>query len=152
GFQIRGTRAGACPQTRVRRGEPSISGRSQRGSTGVMTGRGEGEAPEAAGGLTCHTPVLLSAALEALQPKDGERYIDCTFGAGGYSRAILESADCELLALDRDPQTVGLAADLAADFPKRFRFTSSAFGQVEEVAESAGFVPADAVIFDLGVS
>ncbi len=117
-----------------------------------MMGRGEGEAPEAAGGPTCHTPVLLSAVLRALGPKDGERYIDCTFGAGGYARAILQSSDCRLLGLDRDPRAVELAGSLTADFPERFHFERTAFGNLAEVAESAAFVPADAVIFDLGVS
>ncbi len=117
-----------------------------------MTGRGKGEAPEAAGGPTRHTPVLLSAALKALGAADGERYIDCTFGAGGYSRAILQSADCRLLALDRDPGAKSFAAALAADYPQDFRFRESPFGALAGVAESEGFVPADAVIFDLGVS
>ena len=61
-----------------------------------MTGRGKGEVPEAAGGLAGHAPVLLAEVLAALDPTDGERYIDCTFGAGGYSRAILQSAECHV--------------------------------------------------------
>lgn len=117
-----------------------------------MSGRGKGEAPEAAGGLTSHTPVLLPAILKALSAADGERYIDCTFGAGGYSRAILESAACELLALDRDPSAAAIAAKLETDFPSRFAFASSRFGALDEIARSKGFDPADAVIFDLGVS
>jgi 16S rRNA (cytosine1402-N4)-methyltransferase len=117
-----------------------------------MTGRGKGEAPEAAGGLARHTPVLLAAVLDALQAQDGERYIDCTFGAGGYSRAILQAAGCHVLALDRDPGAIPLAAGLAAEFPKRFHFEHSAFGDLADAASNAGFSPADAVIFDLGVS
>ncbi len=117
-----------------------------------MTGRGKGEAPEAAGGPTRHTPVLLSAVLEALDATDGERYIDCTFGAGGYARAIVQSADCDLLALDRDPNAAAIAAELAADVPNRFHFRQSPFSELAEIAREVGFEPADAVVFDLGVS
>jgi 16S rRNA (cytosine1402-N4)-methyltransferase len=117
-----------------------------------MTGRGKGEAPEAAGGPARHAPVLMSAVLTALAAKDGEHYIDCTFGAGGYSRGMLSSANCFLLALDRDPLARELAADLIQTQPKRFRFEPSPFSRLAEVAENAGFVPADAVVFDLGVS
>ena len=117
-----------------------------------MAGRGKGEEPQAAGGPAHHSPVLLAEILAALDPQNGERYIDCTFGAGGYARAILGSAACRVLALDRDPLAAGLAADLAKDFPKRFRFEASAFGALAEIAAAADFTPADAVIFDLGVS
>ena len=53
-----------------------------------------------------HIPVLLASVLEALQPKDGETYVDATFGAGGYTRAILEAADCKVIAFDRDPTAI----------------------------------------------
>ena len=117
-----------------------------------MAGRGEGEEPETAGGPTRHAPVLLAEILHALQPQDGERYIDCTFGAGGYSRAILAGADCRLLALDRDPLAATFAAELAQTHPTRFRFEPATFGDLAEIAAATDFTPADAVIFDLGVS
>jgi 16S rRNA (cytosine1402-N4)-methyltransferase len=117
-----------------------------------MMGRGKGEAPEAAGGPAHHSPVLLTEILEALKPQGGERYIDCTFGAGGYSRAILASADCQLLALDRDPLAAEMADELVKTHTKRFRFEPAAFSDLARIAALADFVPADAVIFDLGVS
>ena len=117
-----------------------------------MAGRGEGEEPETAGGPARHAPVLLAEILAALSPQDGERYIDCTFGAGGFSRAILESADCQLLALDRDPLAAEIAAGLAKTHPARFRFEPAAFSGLADIAANADFAPADAVIFDLGVS
>jgi 16S rRNA (cytosine1402-N4)-methyltransferase len=117
-----------------------------------MAGRGKGEAPETDGGLARHTPVLLPSVLSALNASDGERYIDCTFGAGGYARAILESVDCQLLALDRDPGAKAFAAAVEADFPQHFRFRQSPFGDLFQVAKDEGFAPADGVIFDLGVS
>jgi 16S rRNA (cytosine1402-N4)-methyltransferase len=117
-----------------------------------MTGRGKGEAPDAAGGPARHTPVLLSSVLKALDPRDGERYIDCTFGAGGYSRAILASADCRILALDRDPNARDIAVRLRADVGETLRFSPAKFSLLDATAAAEGFDPADAVIFDLGVS
>ncbi len=90
--------------------------------------------------------------LAALHAANGERYIDCTFGAGGYSRAILQSADCMVLALDRDPAAHSYANTLQANYSGRFHFIQSSFGDLFNVASDEDFVPADAVIFDLGVS
>ena len=117
-----------------------------------MTGRGEGEAPSAAGGPARHTPVLLPPVLDMLKPRDGARYIDCTFGAGGYSRAILDSADCELLALDRDPEALAGGKAMARKYGARLTLKHAAFGDLAEAAEESGFVPADGVVFDIGVS
>lgn len=117
-----------------------------------MTGSGKGEAPETAGGPARHTPVLISEVLDALQPKDGERYIDCTFGAGGYSRAVLKSANCKVLALDRDTAAKAVADGLAENFPGQFHFASTPFSALAGISTQFGFDPADAVIFDLGVS
>ena len=117
-----------------------------------MAGRGEGEAPSAAGGPARHTPVLLTKVLDALQPRDGARYIDCTFGAGGYSRAILDAADCQVLALDRDPHAVEGATGMAAQYAPRLILKQARFGDLAEVAQEAGFTPADGIVFDIGVS
>jgi 16S rRNA (cytosine1402-N4)-methyltransferase len=96
--------------------------------------------------------VLLSPVLDLLKPRDGARYIDCTFGAGGYSRAILDSADCQLLALDRDPEALAGGKALARKYGKRFTLKHAAFGDLAEAAEESGFIPADGVVFDIGVS
>lgn len=117
-----------------------------------MAGRGKGEAPVAAGGLTGHIPVLLPSVLKALNPQDGEIYCDCTFGAGGYTRAILEAANCRLLAIDRDPNAARLAEDLAGLFPQKLIFAAAPFGELASLAARNGFVPADGIVFDLGVS
>ena len=81
-----------------------------------MTGGSGPSGKDAPSGVRPHIPVLLPQVLSALTPKDGEIYLDGTFGAGGYSRAILEAADCRVLALDRDLTAV------AASFPLRQRF------------------------------
>jgi 16S rRNA (cytosine1402-N4)-methyltransferase len=117
-----------------------------------MAGRGEGEAPFAAGGPTSHTPVLLKSVLAMLQPRAGTRYIDCTFGAGGYSRAILDSADCQLLALDRDPNAIQGAQAIVQRYSPRLVLKLARFGDLAEAARESGFSPADGVVFDIGVS
>jgi 16S rRNA (cytosine1402-N4)-methyltransferase len=94
----------------------------------------------------------LPSVLHHLQPKSGGHYIDCTFGAGGYSRAILDAADCRLLALDRDPTAIAGGEELARRYGERLRLRQTPFGDVAEAAGDAGFAPADGVVFDIGVS
>lgn len=69
-----------------------------------------------------HYPVMLKEAVAILSPKDGMDYLDCTFGGGGHSRAILESANCRVTAVDRDPAAAERAAELKKIFPERFNF------------------------------
>src|SRR3954451_14011160 len=59
-----------------------------------------------------HIPVLGREAVAMLGPKDGGIYLDATFGAGGYSRAILEAADTRVIGIDRDPNAITDGADL----------------------------------------
>ena len=56
--------------------------------------------------MSGHLPVLLNEVVTLLAPKDGEHYVDGTFGGGGYARAILEAADCRVLGIDRDPDAI----------------------------------------------
>ena len=76
-----------------------------------MTGRGA-RTPDAAGGPARHVPVLAREVVDALAPGDGRIYCDGTFGAGGYTRAILDAAPgCRVLAIDRDPEAIAGGAD-----------------------------------------
>ena len=77
----------------------------------MITGGGAGE-PGAAGGLARHIPVLGPRAVEFLAVHDGGLYIDATFGAGGYARAILGAADCRVIGIDRDQSAIARGADL----------------------------------------
>lgn len=121
-----------------------------------MAGRGpQGDLSAARGEAmdrSRHTPVLLSAVLEHLQPKDGAAYIDATFGAGGYSHAILDAADSRVLALDRDPGAIAGGGDLAAAYRGRLNLRQGRFSEIEAIAANAGLTGADGVVFDLGVS
>ena len=64
-----------------------------------------------------HVPVLLDAVIEALAPRDGAVYVDGTFGAGGYSAALLSAAQCRVLGIDRDPAALRCGEAFAASIP-----------------------------------
>lgn len=106
---------------------------------------------------TRHIPVLLSQVLANLQPRDGETYIDATFGAGGYTRAILDAADCNVLALDRDPEAVVGGFELTLALQPRLSLLMAPFGILKDWTSNpetaADYVGRyDGVVFDLGVS
>ena len=117
----------------------------------MTTDRGIG-ASEVAGGLARHIPVLVRPVIEHLNIHDGGHYIDGTFGAGGYARAILSAADCKVLALDRDQSAVANAAGLVDEMAGRLTVAESRFSALDEMAESFGITAVDGVVLDLGVS
>jgi 16S rRNA (cytosine1402-N4)-methyltransferase len=99
-----------------------------------------------------HCPVMLTEVLAVLSPRDGGVYIDGTFGAGGYSRAILEAADCIVWAIDRDPDAIRRGEDLAADYPGRLRFVHGRFGDMAALLRERNVALVDGIALDLGVS
>ena len=116
----------------------------------MMAGRGAGLT--AAGGPARHIPVMLSEVIEALEPRDGKHFIDGTFGAGGYSRGLLEAARCSVLAIDRDPAAAQFAQALEERFPGRLKFVLGRYAEMREIAEREGIAEVDGVALDLGVS
>ncbi|MGE4220242.1 MAG: 16S rRNA (cytosine(1402)-N(4))-methyltransferase RsmH [Alphaproteobacteria bacterium] len=102
-----------------------------------------------------HVPVMLNEVLEALSPQNGGRYVDGTFGAGGYTRAILDAADCSVAAIDRDPEAVARGTALAGQYGQRLTVLHGRFGDMQDLLRDAGVAAAgtvDGVVFDLGVS
>lgn len=95
-----------------------------------------------------HIPVMLDEVLKALSPKDNESFIDCTFGLGGYSRGILNSASCFLNAIDRDENAFKYADKIALEFPTNFKFYHAKFSQLLEL----NIPKVDGIVFDIGVS
>ena len=100
-----------------------------------------------------HEPVLASELVEILDPRPGETFVDCTFGAGGHGRLIAErlGPDGELVAVDRDPTAEERWREFSADAPSRTRFLRADFAAALEGLRGEGVRP-DAVIFDLGMS
>lgn len=98
--------------------------------------------------MSGHVPVMLAEVLEALSPRDGAHYIDGTFGGGGYSRAILEAADCRVLGIDRDPDAIARGQALVSHFGGRLTLVQGEFSRMDELADGL----TDGVVLDLGVS
>lgn len=99
-----------------------------------------------------HIPVLLTEVLQHLCPKDGGVYVDGTFGAGGYTKAILDSAACTVIAIDRDPH-VRIHVDALKDkYGSRFIFCPGRFGDVQNLLQQTPHKNVDGFVLDIGVS
>ncbi len=99
-----------------------------------------------------HKPVMLAEMLEYLSPKDGETYIDGTFGRGGYSGEILKTAKCKVYAIDRDPDVKIFADELARESGGRIHLLLGQFSHMSEIMESVGVASVNGVVLDIGVS
>lgn len=95
---------------------------------------------------------MLPEVLSALNPANGGVYVDGTFGAGGYSAAILDQADCTVIAIDRDRDASPRALALKDKYGERLVFVQGCFGNIEALLKSAGFEHVDGFVLDLGVS
>jgi 16S rRNA (cytosine1402-N4)-methyltransferase len=98
-----------------------------------------------------HVPVMLDEMLAALDVRAGGDYLDATFGAGGYTRAILEAGATRVFAIDRDPAAVARARQLAADWPALI-VLEGRFGAMAELLAPHGVHRLDGIVLDLGVS
>ncbi len=99
-----------------------------------------------------HTPVLLKEMLSLLSPQDGGIYVDATFGAGGYSKAILESSDCKVYAIDRDETVTKFYDDLSVRYPDRIKLFIEKFSNIKNLLDSNNIEGIDGIVFDIGVS
>ena len=97
-----------------------------------------------------HYPVMLDQILSIISPQHGGTFIDCTFGGGGYSQAILKFPLTKVLALDRDKFTKKYADALTKKFPGRFNFFQEKFSNLEKIVDRE--IKPKAIIFDLGLS
>lgn len=98
-----------------------------------------------------HLPVMLAEVLAALAPAPGDVIIDGTFGGGGYTGAILKSADCHVLAIDRDLDAI-MRAERMAEANPRLVPLLGCFGDMDTLATQAGWPAVDGVVLDIGVS
>ncbi len=110
------------------------------------------DGPAAAGAAALHIPVLGGPALDFLSLREGGVYVDATFGAGGYTRAMLAAADCQVIGIDRDPNAIGLGADLVAQAAGRLTLFEARFSHLDAIARDCGHQSVDGVVLDVGVS
>jgi 16S rRNA (cytosine1402-N4)-methyltransferase len=95
---------------------------------------------------------MADEVLAALGPKAGEIYVDGTFGRGGYTKALLNSAACTVYAIDRDPDAIRAARDMALSFEGRLQVIEGCFGQMDSLLAERGVSAVDGVALDIGVS
>mgnify|MGYP001809605730 CR=1 FL=1 len=106
----------------------------------------------AGAGARPHIPVLLDEVIAALAPADGDVIVDGTFGAGGYSLALLGRARCRVVAIDRDPDAVAAGHALAAADDGRLSLLAGRYGDMDRLLAETGVFGVDAVVLDIGVS
>jgi len=96
-----------------------------------------------------HCPVLLDEVLEHISPKKDGKYLDCTFGAGGYTKAILKTADCYVTGLDQDPTVKKFVDEVKNEFVEKFDFVETNFADAKNKLGDRKF---DGIVLDLGIS
>lgn len=119
--------------------------------------KGRARGPESRSGGTSdatirHIPVLLNEVIDAISPQAGGIYVDGTFGAGGYAKALLQTPDTKLFAIDRDPDAIKAGEGLVNAFDGRLTLLHGPFAQMEELLSAQGITSVDGVMLDLGVS
>ena len=99
-----------------------------------------------------HKPVMCEEVLSILNPSDGCVYLDGTLGAGGHSRKILESANCSVIGIDKDPTAIELCRDLEKQYGNKFLSINGSFGNLSQHLNSIGINKIDGILLDLGTS
>ncbi|WP_169568424.1 16S rRNA (cytosine(1402)-N(4))-methyltransferase RsmH [Sneathiella limimaris] len=99
-----------------------------------------------------HISVMLGEVLEILSPQEGEIILDGTFGAGGYSRAFLNFAPCQVYGIDRDPRAIEIGKKMEVEFEGRFAILEGTFGEMEELLARQGIDKVHGIALDIGVS
>ena len=99
-----------------------------------------------------HKPVLINEVIESIEPADDKIYFDATFGNGGYSKKILSSSNCKVIAIDRDPSVSSKAKEFEEKYKDRFKFIESRFSQINKVMEELEREKVNCFLFDIGVS
>ncbi|PKP89180.1 MAG: 16S rRNA (cytosine(1402)-N(4))-methyltransferase [Alphaproteobacteria bacterium HGW-Alphaproteobacteria-14] len=98
-----------------------------------------------------HIPVLLDEVIAAIKPAPGMTIIDATFGAGGYTRALLD-AGAQVHAFDRDPDAIAAGQVMVAHYQGRLALHPARFSAMRDELARLGIAQVDAVVMDIGVS
>src|SRR5687768_13719496 len=142
-----------CTAWRGRCAPTKLSGlRESGGRPARSTGMTAGSGGNAAVGPARHVPVLVRAAIKQLHVHDGGVYLDGTFGAGGYTQAILAAADAQVIGIDRDQSAIAQGAGLVLQLGRRLTLVEDRFSNLDAVARQFGHKAVDGVVLDVGVS
>ena len=98
-----------------------------------------------------HIPVMLDEVITALTPSAGKYFIDATFGNGGYSKVLLDAADCQVAAIDRDPDAIRRGQPMIEAYRGRLSLLEGPFSQIASLCADANIQKVDGIVFDLGV-
>ncbi|WP_237155340.1 16S rRNA (cytosine(1402)-N(4))-methyltransferase RsmH [Oryzibacter oryziterrae] len=99
-----------------------------------------------------HIPVLLAEVLASLKPLEGGVFVDGTFGAGGYTRAILDGGAGRVIAIDRDPTAISAGQEVVAAYDGRLSLVHGRFSELDAISADTAGAPVDGVVLDIGVS
>lgn len=101
---------------------------------------------------TVHVPVMVDEVVAALAPRDGEIMVDGTFGGGGYTRALLNAANCTVYGIDRDPHAIARGGEMSQRFNNRLTLVHGQFGSMQDLLSARGIEAVDGIALDLGIS
>ena len=99
-----------------------------------------------------HLPVLVDEVIDQIKPEKDKFYFDGTFGQGGYSNKILEKVQCNIISIDRDPDSLNYALKLKKKYPDNFHFEIEKFSNVENLLKKKKIRKLDGILLDLGIS
>ena len=85
-----------------------------------------------------HKSVMIDEVIASLKPFDNEVYVDCTVGAGGHSKNILDNAKCRVIGIDKDPEAISICKELQTVYADRFSLTEDSFGNIKDIVNSVG--------------
>lgn len=102
--------------------------------------------------MAAHISVLLNEVVEGLAVHDNGVYVDATFGRGGYTKAILDAANCMVYGIDRDPEAVAVGYEFEKEYPNRFKILKGPFSDIQVLLNDVNVTEVDGIAFDLGVS
>ena len=135
----------------------SVIGRKWRAQNRVRAAYGAGNLGKIAPAMTetpsqkPHIPVMLNEVMRALSPSSGDVMVDATFGAGGYTSAIL-NAGAKVVAIDRDPNAISAGEALVSQHEGNLSLQHGRFSNLDALAQVAGYSQVDGVVADIGVS
>jgi 16S rRNA (cytosine1402-N4)-methyltransferase len=102
--------------------------------------------------MPTHEPVMTGEVVGFLQPQGGGVFVDCTVGAGGHARALLEAGAGRLVAIDRDPHALAVARERLDAWAGRVEFVHADYRTIAGVLDARGLAAVDGLVADLGVS